>query len=50
VYYKGAPKSPNLPTVEPHREQQLKEFFQELDEELSANGEIWIGGKTHPIF
>jgi hypothetical protein len=50
VYYKGPPKSSNLPTVDPHREQQSKEFFQELDEELSADVEIWINGKTHPIF
>ncbi|NBX75757.1 MAG: MerR family transcriptional regulator [Proteobacteria bacterium] len=39
----------NLPTVDLQREEQLKQFFQELDHQLSPQVEIWIGGKTHPV-
>jgi len=39
----------NLPTVDPQRQQQLKEFFQELDKQLPPKVEIWIGGETLPV-
>jgi len=38
----------NLPTADPQREQQLKQFFEELDKKLPAPVEIWIGGEILP--